>query len=156
MTIKYALTRSEIVRFFFYGLVRSRKFLARILRFPIFLGVAVLATDLAVSRKLTVRDGVESFAWMIAVFLVMVLLVFIRAKTDERTLIVSQEGISTQIGSHGLQLPWNNLVESADMGRYVLLVLSNGNSFFIPSRAFSGPVERAEFLREIGRWREAK
>ena len=78
--------------------------------------------------------------------------VFVRGKTEERTLSVSEQGISTQIGALDSQLPWTRVKEVKDSGTYILIVGRSGNSFFVPSRAFSGTRERAEFLSEIRRW----
>jgi hypothetical protein len=78
--------------------------------------------------------------------------VFVRGKTEERTLSVSEQGISTEIGALDAQLPWTRVKEVKDSGTYILIVGHSGNSFFVPSRAFRGAEERAEFLCEIRRW----
>lgn len=85
-------------------------------------------------------------------FCFVIAMVFVRGKTEERTLSVSEQGISTQIGSLDAQLPWTRVKEVKDSGTYILIVGRSGNSFFVPSRAFSGTRERAEFLSEIRRW----
>ena len=86
----------------------------------------------------------------------MVLWVFIRGKTAERTLSVSELGISTGIGLISAQVPWSKVRVISDAGEYVLIARTNGNAFFIPSRAFTGPSQKVQFIEEADRWRKAK
>jgi hypothetical protein len=88
-------------------------------------------------------------------FCFVIAMVFVRGKTQERTLSVSEHGISTKIGSIDAQLPWTKVKEVKDSGRYILIVGRSGNSFFVPSRAFRGAEERGEFLSQIRRWHKA-
>jgi hypothetical protein len=80
------------------------------------------------------------------------LMLFIRGKTSKRSLTVSPEGMSTEIGSIKGQIPWHKLKVIVETESYVLLSRANGNVFFIPSRAFSGPEHQAEFVTEIRGW----
>jgi len=155
MTIKYALTRGEIVQSYFRSLSPSPKFLSMILIYSIGLGVLFLAIGGAFSRPLTARDVLTAFAWAIGGFLFMPLSLFVRGKTEERTLSVSAQGISTEIGARKGEVPWGKvrLVENA--GHHVLIVGTTGNAFLIPERAFSGPEQRAQFVREIKDWKKA-
>jgi hypothetical protein len=82
-------------------------------------------------------------------------MVFICGKTAERTLSVSEEGVSTQIESIDARLPWSKVKEVKDSGTYILIVGRSGNSFFVPLQAFHGAEERREFLSEIRRWHRA-
>ena len=77
---------------------------------------------------------------------------FIRAKTAQRILVTSSEGIDTQIGKLRVQVPWQKIAAITDAGRYVLLTRRNGNSLFVPDRAFSTTAQRDEFLGELRRW----
>ena len=106
-------------------------------------------------RALTTRDALEAIAWSITMFCFVIARVFVRGKTQERTLSVSEHGISTKIGAIDAQLPWANVEEVKDTGRYILIVGRSGNSFFVPSRAFSSAEERREFLAQIRRWHKA-
>lgn len=85
-------------------------------------------------------------------FCFVIAMVFLRGKTEERTLSVTEQGISTQIGAVDAQLPWTKVKEVKDSGTYILIIGRSGNSFFVPSRAFRGTRERTEFLSEIRRW----
>lgn len=156
MTIEYALTRAEIVRSFFQGLGRSPKFLAIILMYSVGLGLFWLAMGGGFSRPFTVRDALSALALIVGAFLFMPLWIFLRGKTDKRTLNVSQQGISTAIGSLKGQVPWSKVKVVTDTGRYVLIVARTGNAFFIPGRAFSGPDQYAQFIEQVNQWRNAK
>jgi hypothetical protein len=133
ITIKYSLTRMEI---YLVGLG--------------FLGLAMTG---AFSRPLTLSDAWVALAWVIGAFLLMPVIFFVRGKTKERTLTVSQDGISTQIGRLKGQVPWSKVKLVNDTGKFILIVGRTGNAFFIPGRAFRGPGELAEFTAQIDRWR---
>jgi len=149
MTIKYTLTRGEIVRSYFRSLGSSPKFLSMILIYSFGLGVLCLAIGGAFSRSLRARDAVSVLAWALGAFLFMPLWLFVRGKTNERTLSISAQGISTEIGSCKGEVPWGKvrLVENA--GRHVLIVGATGNAFLIPGRAFGGPEQQAQFVQEV-------
>ena len=156
MTIKYALTRAEIARSFFRSLASSPKFLAMILIYSVALGIFSLAARGALSRSLARQDVITALAWMVGAFLFMPLWLFIRGKTNERTLTISPEGIATAIGSLKGQLPWSKIKLVTETNRHVLIVGATGNAFFIPSRAFEAPGQQVEFMTQIGRWRNAE
>jgi hypothetical protein len=155
MTIKYALTRIEILRSFLRSLQSSPKFLAMILIYLAALNLFTLATRGAFSRSLTGRDVTVALAWMAGALIFMLLWLFTRGKTDERTLTVSTDGISTQIGSLRGQIPWSKVKLVAQTSRQVLIVGATGNAFFMPSRAFQGPNQQTEFMTQIDHWRHA-
>ena len=149
MTIKYTLTRGEIVRSYFRSLSSSPKFLSMILIYSVGLGLLTLAMGGAFSRSLTVGDKSRALSWAVGAFLFMPLWLFVRGKTEERTLSVSARGISTEIGARKGEVPWGKvrLVENA--GRHVLIVGTTGNAFVVPGRAFTGPDKQTEFVQEI-------
>ena len=152
MTIKYALTRAEIVRIFFVSLGRSPRIFMLVLLFTILPGVLPMVSAIFAGRALTTRDAFVGIAWTMTMFCFVIGMVFVRGKTEERTLSVSEGGISTQIGTMDAQLPWTKVKEVKDSGTYILIVGNSGNSFFVPSRAFEGKEERTKFLSQIRRW----
>ena len=123
-----------------------------VLSFCLLSGAMWIVVPLVSGRSLSTRDALLAIAWTIGMFCFVIAMVFVRGKTEERTLSVSEQGISTQIGSLDAQLPWTRVKEVKDSGTYILIVGRSGNSFFVPSRAFSGTRERSEFLSEIRRW----
>jgi hypothetical protein len=90
---------------------------------------------------------------MAGTFLFMPLWLFVRGKTAERTLTVSHKGISTEVGKLKGHVPWNRVKLVTNTGGYVLIAAATGNAFFIPSRAFQTPQQRAQFLQQIEEWR---
>jgi hypothetical protein len=153
VTIKYALTRPEIVRSYFHSLTASRKFLAMIVIYSVGLGLLPMLLNGAFSRGLETHDVIVAFAWMLGAFTFMPLWLFLRGKTSERTLTVSQDGISTQIGSMKGEIPWSKVKLVADADEHVLIVGATGNAFFIPGRAFQGAEQKCEFVEQIKAWR---
>jgi hypothetical protein len=153
MTIKYALTRAEIVRAFLVGLSRSPRLLLIVMALSFWPGIVWLATKGAFARSFGIGDALAALEWAIGAFCFLVLWVFIRAKTSERTLSASEEGLSTTIGSLNGKVPWAKVKNVVDAGRYILIVGRSGNAFFIPTRAFSGSDQRTQFLSEIEGWR---
>jgi YcxB-like protein len=152
ITIKYALTRAEILRVFLVGLRKSPRILAVVLCFSFLPGVTSLASASLSSGVVTIRDVMIALGWTVGMFCLVVVMIFVRGKTAERTLSVTEQGFSTQIGSINAQRPWTKVKEIKDAGSYILIVSKSGNSFFVPSRAFSGPDERNQFLSDIRHW----
>ena len=103
MTIKYALTRTEIVRSYCQSLASSRKFLAMIVIYSVTLGLLPLLLSGSFSRSVETHDLIVAFAWMLGGFTFMPVWLFLRGKTSERTLTVSQGGILTRIGVRRLR-----------------------------------------------------
>jgi hypothetical protein len=134
-------------------LAGSPKFLATIPIYSASLGVFSLLLGGAFSHPLSVHDLIVVLVWMLGAFAFMPLWLFIRGKTAERTLTVSPEGISTEIGSLKGHVPWSKVKLVTFASQHVLIVGATGNAFFIPSRAFQGPEEKAQFIKEIDHWR---
>ncbi len=153
MTIEYSLSRSEIVRGFLQGVRVSPRFRATLVVYSVGTAVFVLAMQGALSRPLGIRDLITGFAWAACALVFMPLWLFLRGKTALRTLTVSSDGISTQIGRLKGNVPWAKVKMVKDASEYVLIASASGNSFIIPSRAFAGPNQRSQFLREIDAWR---
>jgi len=156
VTITYALTRAEIVRSYFQSLASSRKFLLRILVYCAALGLLHLIFSGSLSRPFQAHDLFVTLAWMLGVFAFIPTWLFLRGKTSERTLSVSSDGISTQIGSMKGQVPWGKVSLVADTSNHVLIVGTIGNAFFIPARAFQGPEHQAKFIEQIDSLRSSQ
>ena len=153
MTIKYALTKAEVAWFFVLGLGKSPRLLVIVLVVSLWPGFVWLSMNGAFSHVFSIGNAIAALGWAISAFCLLVVWIFIRAKTSERTLNTSEEGISTVIGSLKGEVPWAKVKDVADAGRYILILGKSGNAFFIPTRAFSGSDQRKQFLSEIDRWR---
>jgi hypothetical protein len=123
--------------------------------YVLIIGLSYPAMSGVFSRPLIVESVVEALAAAVGGFCLMVLYLFLRGKTDVRTLTISEQGISTEIGSLKGQVPWNKVSAVAHAGNCVLILRSNGNAFFIPGRAFSGPEQQAQFITEVRAWWKA-
>lgn len=153
MTIQYSLSRSENVRGFLRGMRTSPRFRTTLFVYSAAIAVIVSSSSGVFSRPLTVQTVATVFAWAVGAFIFMLLWVFITAKRAMRTLTVAPSGISTQIGRMKADVPWHKVKAVTDAGSYVVITRANGNSFLIPKRAFSGPDQKAQFLRDIEAWR---
>jgi hypothetical protein len=156
MTIKYTLTRFEIVRYFLRSLCLSPRLLAIVTILCLWPGVVSLSSHGILLRSVSIQDLIIACVWTLGVFLLLSLWIFVRGKTNERTLTTSEEGISTIIGSLNGQLPWSKIKTVKETADYVLIGGRNGNAFFIPERAFNRPEQKAQFLSEIRSWCNAK
>jgi sugar phosphate permease len=152
MTIEYALTRIEILQGFLRSLARSPRYLLTIIFYALVMSGVVLATRGAFSRSLTRNDVVAAILAAVGFMIFLPVMLFISGKTSKRTLTISSEGISTEIGSIKGQIPWHKVKVIVETDRYFLVSRANGNAFFIPSRAFSGPEHQAEFVTKIQGW----
>jgi len=148
VTIKYALTRTEIVRSYFRSLASSPRFVTIIAVYSIAVGLFPLMLSGALSRGVGTHDLMAAFAWMAGAFAFMPFWLFLRGKTSERSLTVSKSGISTQIGSVKGEVPWSKVKLVADAGEHVLIVGRTGNAFVIPARAFQGSEHKAQFIEQ--------
>ena len=152
LTIKYALTRSEILRSFVRSAVESRKYLATILAYAVGIAVFGFVLGWSPSRSLSANDGIRALAFGLGFLVLMPLWTFVRGKTATRTLTASRDGISTEIGRLKAQIPWSKVKTVTDTSRFVLIARTNGNAFFVPHRAFSSPVQRNLFLTSVAGW----
>lgn len=149
MTIKYALTRTEILLFFLKSLTKSPKLLMIFMSLLLWPSLFYLWTTWSIEREISLSNAATAGGLLLAAACFLLAWIFVRGKTNERTLDVSEKGISTQIGKLKGQVAWAKVKLVTNAGRYVLIVRNNGNAFFIPSRAFTGPEEQARFVDEI-------
>jgi hypothetical protein len=155
MTIEYALTRIEVVRGFFGSLRASRKYLLTILIYSLVVGVIVLIGRGALSRPPRPNDAMSFLAGVVGYLLFLPLMLFIRAKTSNRSLTISGVGISTRIGSLVGNVSWRKIGAVEEGDTFLLIARINGNAFFIPDRAFSSPEEKVRFFDQAREWAQA-
>jgi hypothetical protein len=156
MTIEYALTRTEVVTGFFRSLWSSPRYLA-------FLVICVLALFIfgpqageGFSHPFTLRAAISAVLGTLCTFLLLVpLILFIRAKTATRSLTISPEGISTEIGSLNGQVAWRKIEVVKEKEGFVLIASASGNAFYVPNRAFATPEQKREFVAKAEVWAKA-
>ncbi len=155
MTVTYALTRIEVASNFVRSLTVSRRFALKIFGMTILLGFFVFLEFFrrtsSVGSTWTSDIG---FIFLVAIgcFPLLPVMAYLTAKTSQRTLIVSADGVFTEIASRQQQTPWSKFEFVQDTDRFFLLVRKNGNAYFIPNRAFNGPEERDRFSSSIRSW----
>lgn len=152
LTIRYALTRREIFQSFVRSAVLSPKYRGTILLYSAAIGFVALSIRATLSRSLTLKDAISAVAYAVGFLAFIPLWVFIRGKTDERTLTVSKAGISTEIGRLKGLIPWEKVKVVTNTPQFVLIARTNGNALIIPHRAFSGLEHLGQFLSKIRGW----
>lgn len=152
LTVEYALTRSELVRSYLGSLIKSPKFRRTIVLYSIVFGIFNLLPRAIPARTIAARDVIGATAWAVGFFVLLPVLIVIFAKTARRTLTISPEGISTQIGRRSGKVPWSKMGNLTETPGFVLIAGTSGNAFFVPDRAFSGAKHRDHFVTEIKRW----
>jgi|GEM_PF-1853633 len=152
LTIEYALTRGEIFRSFLRSLVHSPRLRRTFLLYVIVLALIALLIRVSILHSFTPTDLLIAIAWGLGWIAFIPVWVTIRGKTAKRTLTVSSDGISTEIGRIKGQVAWAKVSAVADTPTFILIARTNGNAFFIPNRAFSAPEQRSEFLAKLAAW----
>ena len=156
MTINYSLTRFEIVRTFVAVLPKSPGIFTAVSIASAWPGLVLLFSKYEFSNGLSVWDFLAALIFTAVTFLLLLIWVFLRAKTKERTLSISEQGIHTEIGRIKADYPWTKVKQIKDVGQYLLIVNRAGNAFFIPNRAFTSAKARTEFLELANEWRRAR
>ncbi len=154
ITIQYSLTRMEIVGYFLRSLPRSPRLLMIVFGSSLLAGFGSLAISTSL-RRVAAGEILDAGGVALGFFCLFVLLVFVQAKTQERTLTVSEEGLSTWIGSMRATIAWTKIATVKSVGRHILIVRATGNSFLIPMRAFQGADQYARFLEVTQEWQRA-
>ena len=152
ITIRYSLTRMEITGYFLRSIPKSPRMLLIVAGPSLFAGAASLAASGAPLRAHPDAVILNACGLALGVFCFFVFLVFIQAKSEERTLTASAQGISTFIGSRRANIPWTKIATVKSVGQHVLIVRTTGNSFLIPMRAFDGAQTYAQFLECAQEW----
>jgi hypothetical protein len=156
MTVSYSLTRLEVVRTYLFAMPRSPRIALVVLIICAWPGLVHVVTKRSLAPHLGSRDFLFVLFSAACIFFLLLVLVFFRAKTSQRILTISDQGIYTEIGKMKADYPWSKVKEVRDVKRYILLVNRSGNAFFIPDRAFTDSAQKTAFLAEIDKHREAK
>lgn len=76
-------------------------------------------------------------------------------KKSERTLTVTAEGWSTQIGSKSGARKWNEVTAVREQSGAIFIGSKSG-ALIIPRRAFASDAERNRFLSDVKDWQQSK
>ena len=152
MTVRYSLTRFEVVRTYLFAMPRSPRIALVVLIICGWPGLVHVTTKPSLAHSLDAKDALYVLVSAVCIFPLLLTWVFIRAKTSERILTLSDQGIYTEIGKIKANYPWSKVKDVKDLQKYILLVNRSGNAFFIPNRAFENAEQRSILLSEISRW----
>lgn len=156
MTIEYALTRTEVVVGFFRSMRNSPRYLAFLLMCVLALFIVVPQVGEGFSHPFTMRDAGVAIVGTLCTFLLLLpLILFIRAKTATRSLTISPEEISTEIGWLQGRVAWRKIKTVQEKETFVLVASTSGNAFFIPNRSFATPEQKTEFVIKSRAWMTA-
>jgi hypothetical protein len=73
-------------------------------------------------------------------------------KPEERTLTLSEDGITTRIGKKSGTAKWEEIIEIQDLPQTTVILRKNGNALLIPRRAFNSESERSDCLTAMRTW----
>jgi hypothetical protein len=146
MVIEYRIKRFDLVKSYFFNLRHSIK--TQLIIF----GIATL--DILYSLflryrdhgKLVLDDFIVSFLFGLVFILAIPALSFVTAKTQKRTLSISQEGIETKIGSREGKISWKAVDSIVATKDRISIIGKNANTFTIPSNAFTSTDLRNKFI----------
>jgi hypothetical protein len=156
LTVEYSLTRSEILQSFLRSMVRCPKLRTKLLLYAIAVGLFMFFFQGILSQAITLASFLSAVLWGAGFLVFIPLWVFVRGKTSKRTLTVSRDGISTQIGRMKARIPWDKVSVVSSTPHFVLILRTNGNGFFVPDRAFERLEDRTHFLTQVGNWIRAR
>ena len=155
LSVQYTLTRGEVLRSFLRSVAESPKYRRTMILYSFVIGVSTLLIRVTPLRSATVKDALVALAVSVGILVFIPLWIFVRAKTAQRILTISRDGISTEIGRLRGQIPWDKVKIVKETPQFVLISRSNGNAFFIPQRAFSGSEHQRRFVSALTDWMRA-
>ena len=108
--------------------------------------VFYVVVNLSGPGPLQTRHIVWATAVTLGVLALLPIYPLVRFKPQERTLTVTNHGISTTIGSHRGEIPWSKIESVTSDADRIYIIGKNQNSFIVPLHAFSAATEREEFI----------
>jgi hypothetical protein len=146
VALRYALSRGEVASAYFYGWKYSPVFRAHLLCLAAITGIASVVIRYLGPRPLTRTDFASGAGLAAGLLLFLPVWFALRAKTGERTLELTTEGIATRIGARSATFPWSTIAAVSDARAFVIISRANRNAFFIPGRAFADDGARRDFI----------
>jgi hypothetical protein len=149
MEIKYKTTKNEV--FYFY----KKRWKEKLWRFHI---VIFLCSTFVVYNQFTHTQFSNSTKIIIASFFgllilsIMPLIPLIFHKKDERSLLVTDDGIETTIGTRHGVIPWNKIAHLEKTEEYIYITGKNQNGFIIPNSAFNTKNDKSLFFNKINKY----
>src|SRR6185437_4565887 len=129
-----------------HSIVSSPKLRLTMLAYALAIGIVLSLFQAMVSQSFSSRILTGAVLWAGGFLLFVPLWIFFRGKTSKRTLKVSKDGISTQIGRISGTVPWSKVSGISSAPEFLLILRNNGNAFFVPNRAFDAAGGKDQFL----------
>ena len=117
MTVEYALSRTEVMKGYFYSLKYAASFRWRLILVALGFGPLVLGERRLGSDGLRASDARMSLLWSIGLLVLMPLWLALRLKRHTRRLELTSEGVVLVVGNQTKRLSWSVLLEVADSRR---------------------------------------
>ena len=147
-TLRYTSSRKEIWKFY-WSVWRRRLWIVHAL-FAAVAGFAVAAlTGHGVRLTSWIEDSFLALPFVIGAFAAVPQL---RFKGAERTLRVTPEGWSTEIGQVSGSRSWAEVKVIREVDGLIFIESMNGNGIIVPPRAFRDENERRRFLTDVLKW----
>jgi hypothetical protein len=156
MTVRYALSRRDVARGYFYGWRYSSVFRGRMVILLVLLGALSLVSPYLQRQSLDSSDFATGAIWAVSAIVLMPVFMALTAKTEERVLALAADGIRTSIGQQTGTLPWSTIAFVRDAGPFVLIGRTSMNLLLVPSRAFVDRHAREEFITEARAWAQRR
>jgi hypothetical protein len=154
MTIYYSITPNEVTKSFFKQLRFSPAFRIRIFLYAGLIGLIYLLPKL-LRQAIHVSDIIVTLPLMLGLVLLLPIATRFLTKPQQRTLTIDAQGIQTSIGKQSGSIPWTKIADIVQDGEFLFIIGQTGNSFLIPSRAFTTQGQRQAFLDAIASYRAA-
>jgi hypothetical protein len=152
ITLRYTSARSEVWQWY-WRLWRKRFWMHHAYYVLCILIIAISLDGHWPPRKEGVLIGLLIAAVMIASFIAFPQIMF---KPEERTLTISEDGITTAIGKKTGSATWKDIAAIQDLPQVMAVLRKNGNAFLIPRRAFNSENEKSNFLTAVRSWQAHK
>ena len=147
MTLEYTIAREEISNWYWQNW-RNRFWKIHLSTFISAFVIVLVVKGAWPPGFVGIAEASLIAAGIIGAFMYYPQLMF---KSQQRTLIVSDEGIETTIGRKHGRKKWLEISKIEETPEEVIITGLNGNAFLVPQRAFHSPEERANFITTLRR-----
>jgi hypothetical protein len=152
ITLRYTSARAEVWQWY-WRLWRKRFWMHHAYYLVCILVIAISLDGHWPPRKDNVLIGLLIAAAIVAAFIAFPQIMF---KPEERTLTVSEDGITTRIGKKTGTAKWEEIATIQDLPQMTAVMSKSGNAFLIPHRAFNSENEKSDFLTAVRTWQAQK
>jgi hypothetical protein len=150
-TLTYHSARAEVMRWY-WEMWKQRLWKNHLQAVALVSVIAYLS--LPGNLALPVRAAASLLVGLCAI-VIFVIYPMVAFKSQLRTLVVADSGISTTIGKRSGEFTWKDVQAIRRMDDCICIVRKTLNAFIIPPRAFLSEDDAEEFFATIKRWHDA-